>query len=180
MTTAGLTLYARSRALPATVAALAATTALALWSAHALDPDRRFPLAALTPLLAAAAIGTSLHTPSDELDRTAARPWWHPRLLHLLTLTTLATALLPLAVLTGPETFGPPAMIHTTLACTGLTAGAAVILGAGLSWLPLFGYASVMYVLEPRNGAGTWATAGALFVAGVTAYVIRGPRKSPA
>ncbi|WAZ21766.1 hypothetical protein STRCI_002963 [Streptomyces cinnabarinus] len=169
MTTAGLTLYARSRALPAAVAALAATTALALWSAQGPDPDRPFPPAALAPLLAAAAIGTSLRTPSDELDRTAARPWWRPRLLHLLTLTALATALLTLA-----QPVDPPTMIRNLLGATGLTAGAAVVLGARLSWLPLFGYVIAMYL-----GISGWTTAAALFVAGGTAYVIRGPRKTP-
>ena len=65
MSTTGPVLYARSRALPQTVAALAATTLLAVWAAHALDsyldPERRVPVVALAPLVAATAIGTSLH-----------------------------------------------------------------------------------------------------------------------
>ena len=98
MSTPGPVLYARSRALPQTVAALAATTLLAVWAAHALDsyldPERRVPVVALAPLVAATAIGTSLHSASDELDRTAVRPWWRRRLIHLLALTALAGALL--------------------------------------------------------------------------------------
>ncbi|WP_328871423.1 hypothetical protein OHT76_15590 [Streptomyces sp. NBC_00287] len=199
MTTTGLVLYARSRALPQTVTALALTTVLAIWAAHALDsyldPDRRIPVVALAPLIASAAIGTSLHSASDELDRTAVRPWWRRRLVHLLTLTALAAALLPLAVLTSTQSFGPPAMIRNVLGCTGLTAGAAAVLGARLSWLPVVGYVSAMYLgisgiqggslpvwawlLEPRAGGTAWTTAAALFVLGGTAYVIQGARKTP-
>ncbi|MBC2901006.1 hypothetical protein [Streptomyces cupreus] len=199
MTTAGPVLYARSRALPQTITALAVTTLLAIWAAHALDsyldPDRQVPVVALAPLFASAVIGTSLHTASDELDRTAVRPWWRRRLLHLLTLTALATALLPLAVLTSTQTFGPPAMIRNVLGCTGLTAAAAVVLGARLSWLPVFGYVSAMYLgiaglrggalpawawlLEPRTGGTAWTTAATLFLLGGTAYVIRGARPTP-
>ncbi|MCL7429452.1 hypothetical protein [Streptomyces sp. YS415] len=199
MTQTGLVLYARSRALPQALASLAAVTLLAVWAAHALDsyldPDRRVPVVALAPLLAAAVIGTSLHTASAELDGTAVRPWWYRRALHLLALTALAAALLPLAVLTSAQTFGPPAMIRNVLGCTGLTAGAAVFLGARLSWLPVFGYVSAMYLgisaipggslpawawlLEPTASGTAWTTAATLFMAGGTAYVARGARPTP-
>ncbi|MGW0915863.1 hypothetical protein ACWD1Z_29530 [Streptomyces sp. NPDC002784] len=199
MTTTGLCLYARSRALPQALASLTATTLLAVGAAHALDsyldPERRVPVVALAPLLASAVIGTSLHTASDELDRTAVRPWWRRRALHLLALTALAAALLPLAVLTSAQTFGPPAMIRNVLGCTGLAAGAAVLLGARLSWLPVFTCVSAMYLgisgipggslptwawlLEPTASGTAWTTAAALFMAGGTAYVARGARATP-
>jgi hypothetical protein len=199
VTTTGLSLYARSRALPQALASLAATTLLAVWAAHTLDsyldPERRVPVVALAPLLASAVIGTSLHTASDELDRTAVRPWWRRRALHLLALTALAAALLPLAVLTSTQTFGPPAMIRNVLGCTGLTAGAAAVLGARLSWLPAFTYVSAMYLgisgipggslptwawlLEPTASGTAWTTAATLFMAGGTAYVARGARPTP-
>ncbi|MDL2076558.1 hypothetical protein QNN03_08930 [Streptomyces sp. GXMU-J15] len=195
----GTVLYARSRALPQTVLALAATALLAVWAAHALDsyldPERRVPVVALAPLLAAAAIGASLYSASDELDRTAVRPWWHRRLAHLLCLTALAAALLPLAVLSSAQTFGPPAMVRNVLGCTGLTAGAAVLLGARLSWLPVFCYVSAMYMgisgvrgtalpawawlLEPGTGSGAWATAVLLFALGGGAYMVKGARGTP-
>ncbi|MEV0171898.1 hypothetical protein AB0I00_12375 [Streptomyces sp. NPDC050803] len=199
MTLAGPLLYARSRALPLTVAALAATTAVAVWSAQGLDayldPDRRVPVVALAPLFASAVIGSSLHTASDELDRTAVRPWWRRRLLHLLCLTALATALLPLAVLGHVSSFGPPAMIRNVLGCTGLTAATAALLGARLSWLPVFGYVSAIYLgvsglrggtvpiwawlLQPTAERGAWAVAAVLFVLGSTLYVTRGARPTP-
>ncbi|MFC9959789.1 hypothetical protein [Streptomyces sp. JHA19] len=199
MSATGPVLYARSRALPQTVAALAATTLLAVWAAHALDsyldPERRVPVVALAPLVAATAIGTSLHSASDELDRTAVRPWWRRRLIHLLALTALAGALLPLAVLSGAQTFGAPAMVRNVLGCVGLTAGAAVLLGARLSWLPVFAYVSAMYLgisglrgtalpvwawlLEPGAGPGAWATAAVLFTVGGGAYAVKGARGTP-
>ncbi|MFG2356124.1 hypothetical protein [Streptomyces sp. NPDC048521] len=192
----GLLLYARSRALPATLAALVGTTAFAVWAATRLDayldPDRRVPVVALAPLLAAAVIGSSLYTASDELDRTAVRPWWPRRLVQLGALTALAAALLPLAVLGHPEVFGPPAVIRNTLGCTGVTAAAAVLIGARLSWLPAFGYVTAVYLasagargravtvwawpMQPGAQVGAWAAALVAFVLGAALYAVRGAR----
>ncbi|MGW3338202.1 hypothetical protein ACWDCL_12060 [Streptomyces sp. NPDC001009] len=196
MSTHGLLLYARSRALPVTLVALVANTGFAAWAAGALDayldPDRRVPVVALAPLLAAAVIGASLHTASDELDRTAVRPWWRRRLLHLVALTALASALLSPAVAGHVETFGPPAMIRNTLGCVGITALAAVVLGARLSWLPGFGYVSAVYLassgaqgraatvwawpVQPGPQPGAWAAALAAFALGTVSYAVRGAR----
>jgi hypothetical protein len=192
----GVVLYARSRALPRTLAALAGTVAFAVWAAGLmnayLDTYRRVPIVALTPLLAAAVIGVSLHTPTGELDRTAVRPWWPRRLTHLLALTALAAALLPLAVLGDTLVFGPPAMIRNLLGCAGVTAAAAALLGARLSWLPAFGYVSAVYLasngvrgravtvwawpMQPGGQPGAWLAAGAAFVLGTGLYVARGAR----
>jgi hypothetical protein len=192
----GLLLYARSRALPATLAALAGTAGFAVWAAGRLDsyvdPERRVPIVALAPLLAAAVIGTSLYSASDELDRTAVRPWWPRRLAQLAALTGLAAVLLPLAVLGHPETFGPPAVIRNTLGCTGVTAGAAVLLGARLSWLPAFAYVTAVYLgssgargravavwawpMQPGAQLGAWAAALAAFTVGAALYAVRGAR----
>ncbi|MFH8284185.1 hypothetical protein [Streptomyces antibioticus] len=192
----GTLLYARSRAVPATVAALAATAAFAVWAADRmdtyLDPQRRLPIVALAPLLAAAVIGTGLHTASEELDRTAVRPWWPRRLAHLLALTALAAAVLPLAVRGGPPDFGPAAVVRNLLGCTGVTAAAAALLGARLSWLPAFGYVGAVYLashgvrghavtvwawpVQPAAAAGAWAAAGGAFALGVALYVVRGTR----
>ncbi|MFF4704898.1 hypothetical protein ACWC4D_03660 [Streptomyces sp. NPDC001288] len=191
-----LVLYARSRAVPATLAALAGTAALAAWAAAGLDayvdPGRRVPVLALAPLLAAAVIGVSLYAPSDELDRTAVRPWWPRRLVQLAGLTAVACGLLSPAVLGHPETFGPPAMVRDTLGCAGVTAGAAVLLGARLSWLPAFGYVSAVYLgasgargsavavwawpVQPGMQPGAWAAALGAFAAGAALYAVRGAR----
>ncbi|MGW7673944.1 hypothetical protein ACWGJX_43845 [Streptomyces sp. NPDC054775] len=196
MTAIGPRLYARSRALWPTLAALVGTTGFALWAAHLmdayLDPSRRVPVVALAPLMAAAVIGTSLYTASDELDRTAVRPWWPRRLVQLLGLSAVAAALLPTAVLGDTLVFGPPAMIRNTLGSTGVTAAAAVLFGARLSWLPAFGYVSAVYLasggargpavtvwawpMQPGPQTGAWAAALAAFAAGGALYGARGAR----
>ncbi|MEU5308486.1 hypothetical protein [Streptomyces sp. NPDC021562] len=196
MTASPLVLYARSRTLPTTVAALTGTAAFAVWAAASLDgyldPDRRVPVVALAPLLAAAVIGVSLHSPCEELDRTAVRPWWPRRLAQLAGLTALASVLLPLAVLGHPEVFGPPAVLRNTLGSTGLVAAAAVLLGARLSWLPAFGYVTAVYLgsagahgsavpvwawpVQPGSQPGAWAAALGAFAVGGALYVVRGAR----
>lgn len=192
----GVLLYARSRALPLTLTALAGTVAFAVWAADRmaayLDADRKIPIVALAPLLAAAVIGVSLHTSSDELDRTAVRPWWPRRLAHLLSLTAFAAALLPLAVLGDGLAFGPPAMIRNTLGCAGVTAATAALLGARLSWLPAFGYVTAVYLassgisgravtvwawpMQPGHQPEAWLAAGTAFLLGTALYAVRGAR----
>ncbi|MFD3497670.1 hypothetical protein ACFWWT_28260 [Streptomyces sp. NPDC058676] len=197
---AGVLLYARSRTVPRALAVLFATAGLAVWAAHGLDayvdPERRVPVVALAPLFAAAVIGSSLYTASDELDRTAVHPWWRRRLAHLLTLTVLAAALLSVAVLGHASVFGPPAMIRNTLGSAGLTAAAAALLGARLSWLPAFGYVSAVYLgaagaqgrastvwawpVQPGSEAGAWAAALVACGVGGALYVVRGARAEEA
>ncbi|MET8563378.1 hypothetical protein ABZV75_23300 [Streptomyces flaveolus] len=192
----GLLLYARSRALPVTVATLVGTAAFALWAAGRLDayldPDRRVPIVALAPLLASAVIGASLYSASDELDRTAVRPWWPRRLVQLTALTALAALLVVPAVLGHVENFGPPAVVRNTLGCTGVTATAAVLLGARLSWLPAFAYVTAVYLgssaargraatvwawpMQPGAEPGAWAVALAAFAVGAALYAVRGAR----
>ncbi|CAM5425352.1 hypothetical protein [Streptomyces aurantiogriseus] len=192
----GPLLYARSRTVPRALAALCATAGLALWGAHgagaSVDPERLVPVVALAPLFAAAVIGTSLHTESDELDRTAARPWWRWRAVHLLALTALAAALLSVVALGQPSGFGPSAMLRNTLGAAGLTAAAAAVLGSRLSWLPAFGYAGAVYLgaagpqrhaatvwawpVRPGDEPGAWAVALAAFAVGGALYVVRGAR----
>ncbi|MFJ3820224.1 hypothetical protein [Streptomyces nodosus] len=196
MKSAGPLLYARSRAVPVTLASLAGTAAFAVWAAHRmdayLDTYRRVPIVALAPLLAAAVIGTSLHSASPELDRTAVRPWWPRRLAQLLGLTAVAAVLLPAAVLGDAHAFGPPAMIRNVLGCTSVTAVAAVLLGARLSWLPAFGYVSAVYLatpglrghgvtlwawpMQPGSAPGAWAAALTAFAVGAALHAAYGSR----
>ncbi|CAM5420852.1 hypothetical protein GCM10010329_00250 [Streptomyces spiroverticillatus] len=191
-------LYARSRCLPTTLAVLFATAALAAWSSARLeglpefDHRARVVVTFLAPLLAAAAVGTGLLTRSDTLDRTAVRPWWRRRLLHLALLTALAVALLGLAVPGHPEAFGAPAMMRNTLGTVGQAAAGAAVLGARLSWLPMTAYGSAAYLAAPRTPGGpaavwaylmqpgpqvaAWVTAGTVYVLGGGLYVWQGAR----
>ncbi|MFF7975624.1 hypothetical protein [Streptomyces sp. NPDC007905] len=192
----GVLLYARSRALPLALAGLAGTAAFAMWAADRLntyvDPYHRVPIIALAPLLASAVIGVSLYSAMDELERTAVRPWWPRRLVQLGALTGLTAALLSLTVLGHPEVFGPPAAIRNTLGCAGMTAAAAALLGARLSWLPAFGYVTAVYLassgargraatvwawpMQPGAQPGAWAAALAAFAVGTALYAVRGAR----
>jgi hypothetical protein len=193
----GPLLFARSRGIPLTVASLAAIALLAVWGAHGLDaylePSRRVPVVALAPLLAAAVIGTGLHPYTDELDRTAVRPWWTWRLAQVLGLTALAATLLAFAVLGHTAEFGAPAMARNALGAMGITAATAVVIDARLSWLPAFAYLSAIYLgsgrvrgsgveiwawpMQPGPEPGAWAAALALFVAGTSVYEWRGPSR---
>ncbi|MEU1037197.1 hypothetical protein [Streptomyces sp. NPDC005907] len=191
-----LVLYARSRALPVTVAALACAALLTLWAASRpetyLDPYRRVPLLSLAPLLASAAIGVSLHSSTRDLDDTAVRPWWPRRLAHLLVLSVLAALLLALAVPGHAEVFGAAAMVRNTLGAVGLTAVSAVVFGARASWLPTTLYFSGVYLsasaprvrnetvlawpVQTGPQPGAWAVALALFVTGLALCAVRGAR----
>ncbi|MET7753674.1 hypothetical protein ABZT27_03050 [Streptomyces sp. NPDC005389] len=192
-------LYLRSRALPGALAALVGTAAAAAWAAWWLEslPDfdhaARLPVVVLGPLLAAAAIGTSLHTPSDELDRTAVRAWWPRRLAHVLAPAVLAVVLLALAVPGHAEEFGALAAVRNTLGLVGVTAAAAAVVGARLSWLPSAFFVGTVYlaappapgggaqwwawVMQPGPQAGAWTVAVGALVAGTGLYAWRGARR---
>ncbi|MEU6985104.1 hypothetical protein ABZ946_17020 [Streptomyces sp. NPDC046324] len=194
----GPALYVRSRTLPATVAAVLGTAAAAAWSAAWLqsqpgfDHTARVPVVVLGPLLAASAVGTSLYAASDELDRTATRPWPLRRTAHVLALTVLAVALLALSVPGHPEEFGGPAIVRNTLGAVGVTAAAAALIGARASWLPITVYVGSVYVaapstpggaaalwawpMQPGPEAGAWAVALGAFAGGTALHAFRGAR----
>ncbi|WP_405987489.1 hypothetical protein [Streptomyces sp. NBC_00872] len=191
-------LYARSRVLPATLAVLIGTALAAGWAAYWLQAQPRFdhtariPVVVLAPLITAGAIGTGLYTYGDELDRTAVRPWWPRRLAHLGLLTVLAALLLALAVPGRPDEFGAPAMVRNLLGATGVTAAAAAVLGARLSWLPTTVYLSGVYLAAPGTPGGiasvwawamqpgpqgaAWAVAALAYGGGTALYAWRGAR----
>ncbi|MFE7237983.1 hypothetical protein [Streptomyces sp. NPDC057582] len=198
-TAQGPLLYIRSRALPLTTAALAGIVLIAAWAADWLqdhfDHTGRVPVLVLAPLLASAAISTGMHAHTAELDRTAVRPWWPRRLLHLLTLTVCATGALALAVPGHPAAFGAPGMVRNMLGATGVAAGSAALIGARLSWLPMTVYSGAVYLAAPRTPGGAaavwawpmqpgpqgaaWAVAVAAYVAGGALLVVRGARPEP-
>ncbi|UGY93606.1 hypothetical protein [Streptomyces gobiensis] len=189
-------LYAHSRALPATLAALAVGALLAAWCAEwlagssFLGPGAPLPVTALAPLAVSAAIGVSLHQHSPELDRTAVRPWVALRSAQLLALTALAAALLALAARERPDELGAAVMVRNVVGATGVTAGAAVVLGARLSWLPMLAWAGAAlltvgrwpvggsavwaWLAQPGPQTAAWWTAGAAFVLGWVLYALRG------
>ncbi|MFD3533867.1 hypothetical protein [Streptomyces sp. NPDC058664] len=186
--------------MPGALAALAGTAAAAAWAARWLvslpgfDHTARLPVVVLGPLLAAAAVGAGLYTPSDELDRTAVRPWWPRRLAQVLAPVVLAAALFALALPDHPEAYGAPAAVRNTLGLVGVAAGAAAVAGARLSWLPPVFLVGVVYlaapaapggaaqwwawVMQPGPQAGAWTVAVAVFVTGTGGYVWWGARRA--
>ncbi|MFJ2376152.1 hypothetical protein ACIOZL_25690 [Streptomyces sp. NPDC087769] len=191
-------LYLRSRALPLTAATLAGIALVAAWAADWLqdqpyfDHTARVPVVVLAPLLASSAIGTGLHSHSDELDRTAVRRWWPLRLVHLLALTAVTAGVLAAAVPGHPEEFGVPAMVRNVLGATGVAAASAALIGARLSWLPMTVYGGAVYLAAPRDPGGAaavwawpmqpgpqgaaWAVAVTAYAAGAVLLVVRGAR----
>ncbi|MEV0368889.1 hypothetical protein AB0I10_03545 [Streptomyces sp. NPDC050636] len=195
--TYGLVLYCRSRALPLTVATLLGTALLAAVCAHRLnaytDPYQHVPLVmALAPMIAAAVIGNSLYQHSAELERTAVRPAWPRRLAHLLALTTLAAGTLALAVPGHAQEFGAPVMVRNLVGAVGITAVAATVIGARLSWLPTVAYLGAVslagggapgraamiwaWAVQPGPQPAAWAAAAGTFVVGGALYAVRGAR----
>lgn len=193
---AAFTLYARSRAVPTVLAVLACAALLTLWAASRpdafLDPYRRVPLLSLAPLLASAAIGTSLHLYARDLDDTAVRPWWPRRLAHVLVLGVLAAAVLALSVPGNAQVFGAAGMVRNTLGAVGVTAAGAALCGARVSWMPTLLYFSSVYLsgasprmrnatvlawpLQTGPQPGAWLAALVLFVLGTALYAVRGAR----
>ncbi|MFE0699191.1 hypothetical protein [Streptomyces sp. NPDC058872] len=192
-----LALYARSRGLPGSLAAFV-VAAGAVWSTRWLvplpeaDPTARLLAVVLAPLFVAGTIGTGLHAPSEELDRTAVRAWWPRRLAHLLVVTALGAALLALAVPGAAEACGAPAAVRNTLGLVGTAAAAAAVLGARLSWLPPLLYVGAVslafragppavanwwgWLVQPGTAGGAWTAAAVAFAAGTTLYARRGAR----
>jgi hypothetical protein len=192
----GSLLYCRSRMMPGTLLALAATALLAVGASFMeqswIDEMRRVPAVALAPVLASAAIGASLYQYSAELDLGAVRAWYRRRLAHLAGLTALTAGALALAVPGEVGGFGPPQMTRNLMGAVGLTAAAATVLGARMSWVPTTAYLCSVFVggedvtgrkaivlawpLQPGGQPLAWAVALALFVLGGAAFVLRGPR----
>ncbi|MFF9146785.1 hypothetical protein ACF1BN_18180 [Streptomyces sp. NPDC014861] len=183
-------LYLRSRAVPgALVMVLAAVAAGWLLVPEDGAPHARVPVL-MAPLLVAAAIGTSLHTASDELDRTAVRAWWPLRLGHVLVPAVLAACLFALVLRGHPVEFGGAAAVRNTLGLTGLAVGAAALTGARTSWLPPVTYTAAVYLtppeataaawwgwaLRPAPEGAAWTVACALLCAGTALFAWRGPR----
>ncbi|GLY32752.1 hypothetical protein [Kineosporia sp. NBRC 101731] len=131
------TLYARSRQVPRSlfVAIAAAAVACLLWAVFSDDPTVGDRLMTTGVMLGTAALGLTLGTFDEELNRTAAHHWPLRRALHLLLALGVLVAL-ALATRLGPAHFAPfPTVLRNVVGLLGLTALGAAVLGADLSWL---------------------------------------------
>ncbi|MFJ5291866.1 hypothetical protein [Streptomyces sp. NPDC088348] len=188
----GLTLYVRSRRAPAALGAAAAATAV-VWLLTTVfsDPGEvSSTVLALTALLLVAVVTATLGGPDDTLDRTAARPWGWLRTSHLAAALGWMLVLLLATLLTGTR-FGPFAcVVRDTAGLLGVTALGAATTGTARAWFLPLGWTLGAAVFPGTGTAGealTWQTqasgsrpaslvAAVLAVAGIAAYVSRGPR----
>lgn len=183
-----VTLYARSRQVPAAFAALLLGTVGVWW----LSGDSWSPFLAalaLTCGIAVAAIGLSGQ--DVDLDRTAAMPWLPRRLAHILLIGVLAGGAVLAAQSFGTFHVDMSIIARDALGLLGLAGIAATVAGGQYGWtLPLAWfafaplvpprdvYADVMawMLRPPGTSAATW-TAAILGVTGIVAYAGWGGRR---
>ncbi|PJE99650.1 hypothetical protein CUT44_03890 [Streptomyces carminius] len=186
-----LMLYARSRQVPASAAAvvLTASTAWALTGGEGEEPvDPRLPALILAAGVAAAAVG--LGGQDTALDRTAAIRWAPRRAAHVLAIGGAVAAVLLAVHALGAELAPAAFVVRDSAGLAGLAAIGAAAFGAAYAWtLPvgwlaftLFappptgvaGQVSGWLLLPPGTAAATW-TALALTVTGTLLYAAAGP-----
>ncbi|GAA3902031.1 hypothetical protein GCM10023084_63160 [Streptomyces lacrimifluminis] len=187
-----LTLYARSRQIPASLAAVV-IGAVAVW-ALARDEgagpgDPRLPVLVLATGAMAFSIG--LGGQDLALDRTAAIRWMPRRAAHVL----LAGAVIAAALLTlqaGAAMATTAFVVRDSAGLMGLVALGAALSGGQYAWTLPFAWLSFSFfappptsvplevatwmLLPPGTAAGTW-TALVLTVVGTVAYAVAGPRR---
>ncbi len=186
-------LYARSRQVPESLAALVISAA----AVRALGQDGgggsgdpRLPVLVLATGAIAASIG--LGGQDLALDRTAAIRWVPRRAAHvLLAGAVVAAALLTVQVL-GEPMAATALVVRDSAGLMGLAALGAALSGGQYAWTLPFAWLSLSFLappatstplrvatwmlLPPGTAAGTW-TALALAVTGTAAYAVAGPRR---
>jgi hypothetical protein len=193
-----LTLYLRSRRVPAALAGAAGCTVV-MWTLWSMASDSRTAgpeLLVLTVLLLVASLAATLAGPDDALDGTAAPSWPARRVAHLLGAFVVVLALLAGTLLTGARFAPVGTVVRDTAGLLGLTALGAAVLGAARSWFLPLGW-TLAAILFPRaqplvGEILTWqaqppssrpaaVTAGVLALAGLVGYAVAGPaRRAPA
>ncbi len=183
-----LTLYARSRQVPTSLAAVAVAVTL-LWLT-ADGGDLRTGALALAAAVACAAVGLSGQ--DHQLDRGAAIRWPPRRAAHVLLIgTATATSLLALQAV-GTDLAPTSFVLRDTAGLMGLAALAATAFGGQYAWTLPFGWFAIaffippsdelpvriaMWMLQPPDSPAAWWTAGALAVVGTAVYAVAGPRR---
>jgi hypothetical protein len=158
-------LYARSRQVPASVAA--ATLFCLLVRAVAPSGDPRWPALAITGAVSALAVGLSGQ--DDDLDRTAAWPWPMYRLVHVLAIALVAALLV---TCTAPLPF----VARACVGMTGLAALGAGLFGGHLAWTPpcawfALTFFSDSWLLAPPDSLGAACAVVAFGVTGLIVHV---------
>ncbi|MFD6227537.1 hypothetical protein ACFWFZ_11740 [Streptomyces sp. NPDC060232] len=186
-----LALYARSRQVPASLAAVVIST-VAVW-ALARDGGPGDPrLAVLVLATGAMAVSIGLSGQDLALDRTAAIRWVPRRAAHVLLFgAVVGTALLTVQVM-GEDLATTAFVVRDSAGLMGLVALGAAVSGGQYAWTLPFAWLAFSFfappatsvpmqvatwmLLPPDTAAGTW-TALVLAVAGTAAYAFAGPRR---
>ncbi|MGW4482995.1 hypothetical protein ACWEOE_04070 [Amycolatopsis sp. NPDC004368] len=181
-----LTLYARSRRLPVSLAALVLCPLVIRVLAGA-DWSVLFASLALGAAIAVAATGLSGQ--DVDLDRTAAFGWFPRRLVHLVLLGVIAVGVV---LLVRACAVPAPVILRDGLGVVGLAGLAAFAFGGQFGWtLPLLWLVVALFVppepaglyhvvawpLQPADVAVTWWLASALFAVGTAVYAVAGARR---
>lgn len=175
-------LYARSRRMPASLAALVVGVAM-VWLL-ARDHWSLLPVS-LALTVAIAVTSTGLSGQDADLDRSAAFRWFPRRGAHLLLIGGLALGAALLPRLWGAEQVALELVVRNTVGLLGLAAISAVLFGGAFGWtLPLFGFAVAYFtpsgpgtrteiptwVFQPAGVATATWIATALAVVGFVSY----------
>ncbi|MET7989608.1 hypothetical protein ABZU76_01740 [Amycolatopsis sp. NPDC005232] len=181
-----LTLYARSRRLPASLAALVLCP-IAIRILAGADWSVLSASLALGAAIAVAATGLSGQ--DVDLDRTAAFGWFPRRLVHLVLLGLVAVGVL---LLVRASVVPASVIVRDGLGLVGLAGLAAFAFGGQFGWtLPLLWLVLALFAppdpaglshvlawpLQPSDVAVSWWLAGALFLAGAGVYSAAGARR---
>jgi len=148
-----LTLYLRSRSVPAAIAVLLAC-AVSLWALGlAVDNrDGRSLLVLLATVAAVVVIAPGLAGPDHDLDRVAAIAWSPRRALHLVVAAVIVLGLLGATAQIGHPMVGMALIARNTAGLAGLVAFGAVTLGAAhATLLPILWVVLVLQVTPPMG-----------------------------
>ncbi len=189
-----LTLYARSRQVPASLTAVL-ISAVSVWALAGDGGEGPGDPRPVVLVLATGAMAASIGLGGQDLalDRTAAIRWAPRRAAHvLLAGAVVAATLLAVQGMGGGETATTAFVVRDSAGLMGLAALGTALAGAQYAWTLPFAWLSLAFVAPPPTSTptqvATWMllpsgtatatwTALALTVAGTTAYAIAGPRR---
>ncbi|MEW2118646.1 hypothetical protein AB0945_26325 [Streptomyces sp. NPDC005474] len=188
-----LTLYARSRQIPASLAAVlisALAVAVLAPDGGAGPGDPKLPVLVLAAGVMAASIGLSGQDLA--LDRTAAVRWVPRRAAHVLLAGAVVAAVLLTVQAVGEDMATTGFVVRDSAGLMGLAALGAALSGGQYAWTLPFAWLSFSFfappptstpmrvagwmLLPPGTTEATWTATG-LAVVGTLAYAVAGPRR---
>jgi hypothetical protein len=186
-------LHLRSRHVPAGILALAVCGGVLRAALHWHWAFNSGPYAQQIPMIieagAAAVIAVTAHSPFGETERATGRRLPYLRLFTAAGMCGLAIALLQLGAAGESLNGGVLVLSRNVIGITGIGLACSLVTGGLLAWTLPMGYlVFCQYALleawsspwtwpvRPPADRGAWICAGAVFVAGLLLFTIRGPR----